>query len=56
MARSLLQAGIRCSYLSLQSVSHAMKRATKVLLGASAVKSNGAVIARTGTAIVAMAA
>jgi translation initiation factor 2B subunit (eIF-2B alpha/beta/delta family) len=52
----LLQAGVPCSYLSLNTVSHAMKNVSKVMVGAAAVKSNGAVIARSGTALVAMAA
>ena len=52
----LLQAGVPCSYLALHAVSHAMGAVTKVLLGASAVKSNGAVIARAGSALVAAAA
>jgi translation initiation factor eIF-2B subunit delta len=54
--KCLLKAGVPCSYMALNAVPHAMPSVTKVLLGASAVKSNGAVIARAGSAIVAMAA
>ena len=56
MCRRLLAAGVVCTYVHLNAISYAMKPVTKVLLGASAVKSNGAVVARCGTAVVAMAA
>lgn len=56
LCRTLLHAGIKCTYMALHAISFSMKAVTKVLLGASAVKSNGAVLARSGTAMVAMAA
>jgi translation initiation factor eIF-2B subunit delta len=53
---TLLRAGVKCFYMALNAVSHMMRSVTKVLLGAAAVKSNGAVVARCGSAVVAMAA
>jgi translation initiation factor 2B subunit (eIF-2B alpha/beta/delta family) len=55
-AAALLRAGVPTSYLPLHAVSAAAKRCTKVMLGCEAVKSNGAVVARAGSALVAMAA
>ncbi|KAI8810706.1 hypothetical protein BJ742DRAFT_799804 [Cladochytrium replicatum] len=54
--KQLVNAGIDCSYVLLNSVSMIMKQVTKVLVGASAVMSNGAVMSRIGTAVIAMVA
>jgi translation initiation factor eIF-2B subunit delta len=52
----LLAAGIPCTYAALSGLALVTRQATKVMLGASAVLSNGAVLARAGTASVALAA
>ena len=45
-----------CCYVLLSAVSYVMKEATKVLLGASAMLNNGALVSRVGSALVAMTA
>lgn len=52
----LLRVGIPCEYLLLNSLETGMNQANKVMLGAAAVMSNGAVLSRVGTAAVAMSA
>ena len=52
----LLKAGIPCEYVLINGMMSAMSSATKVMLGAGAVFSNGAVLSRVGTAVVAMSA
>ncbi|KKY13927.1 putative translation initiation factor eif-2b delta subunit [Diplodia seriata] len=54
MARSLAAAGIQVSYCLVGATSHAIKEASKVFLGASAMMSNGRLYSRVGTAIIAM--
>ncbi|GME28201.1 Initiation factor 2B-related protein [Neofusicoccum parvum] len=54
MARSLAAAGIQVSYCLVGAAPHAVKEASKVFLGASAMMSNGRLYSRVGTAIVAM--
>ena len=56
MVKELADAGLDCSYILLNSVSFVMKEVTKVFLGASALRSDGSVLARVGTACVALAA
>jgi translation initiation factor eIF-2B subunit delta len=56
LARSLIAAGIPVTYTLLSGLSHAITSATKVLLGAHAMMSNGRLYSRVGTAAVAMAA
>ncbi|KAK8209833.1 translation initiation factor eIF-2B subunit delta [Phyllosticta capitalensis] len=56
MANSLTAAGIDVTYCLIGAISLAIKDATKVFLGASAMLSNGRIYSRVGTAIVAMAA
>lgn len=56
MLRRLLQAGVRASYLHINSINYVMPEVTKVVLGASSVNSNGTVMSRVGSAAVAMAA
>lgn len=48
--------GIPCSYILLNAVTYVFQDVTKVLLGASAMMSDGSVMGRVGTASVAMAA
>ena len=52
----LLKAGIPCEYVLINGMMSALHNATKVMLGAGAVFSNGAVLSRVGTAAVAMSA
>jgi translation initiation factor eIF-2B subunit delta len=52
----LLRSGIPCEYMLLNSLETGMNLANKVMLGAAAVMSNGAVLSRAGTAAVAMSA
>jgi translation initiation factor eIF-2B subunit delta len=54
--RKLREAGIECAYVLLPSISYVMPDVTKVLLGASALMSDGSVLGRSGTASVALAA
>ena len=52
----LARLGIPCTYLLINALSFALKDVSKVLLGASAVMSNGTVVSRAGSAAVAMMA
>ena len=54
LARSLASAGIEVQYTLTHAISHAVKNATKVFLGAHAMMSNGRLYSRVGTALVAM--
>ncbi|KAF2652213.1 IF-2B-domain-containing protein [Lophiostoma macrostomum CBS 122681] len=56
LARKLSDQGLSVKYLLITSASHAVKQATKVLLGAHAMMSNGRLYSRVGTAIVSMLA
>lgn len=56
LARSLAGAGIEVHYTLTHAISHAVKTATKVFLGAHAMMSNGRLYSRVGTALVAMMA
>lgn len=56
LASRLTQAGVACSYGLLSGAPYMAREATKVLLGAAAVLSNGTVMARAGSAAVAMLA
>jgi translation initiation factor eIF-2B subunit delta len=56
LMKRLLEAGIPCEYVLINGVQGALSRASKVLLGAAAIMSNGTVLSRVGTAAVAMAA
>lgn len=56
MARALANAGLDVQYSLVHAVSHAIKDATKVFLGAHAMTSNGRLYSRVGTALVAMSA
>jgi translation initiation factor eIF-2B subunit delta len=56
MLQELMDAGIECTYILLNSLSYVMKEVTKVFLGASALMSDGSILSRVGTASVAMMA
>jgi translation initiation factor eIF-2B subunit delta len=56
LARKLANAGINVRYYLITGASHAVKDATKVLLGAHAMMSNGRLYSRVGTALVSMLA
>ncbi|OCK80720.1 nagb/rpia/CoA transferase-like protein [Lepidopterella palustris CBS 459.81] len=56
LAKTLAKHGLQVSYGLISSASHAIKDATKVFLGASAMLSNGRLYSRVGTAIIAMLA
>ncbi|KAG8464107.1 hypothetical protein KFE25_000275 [Diacronema lutheri] len=54
--RRLVAAHLHVSYAGMHALSYAMRSATKVLMGAHACLSNGAVVSRAGSAIVALCA
>jgi len=56
MLRSLTNRGISCTYVLISALSYVMAEVTKVMLGASAMLSNGNVVSRVGTASVALMA
>ncbi|KAK3708584.1 hypothetical protein LTR37_011479 [Vermiconidia calcicola] len=56
LATSLMHAGLEVEYLPYAAISHAVKQATLVLLGAHSMLSNGRLQSRVGTASVAMQA
>ncbi|CRG84419.1 putative translation initiation factor eIF-2B subunit delta [Talaromyces islandicus] len=56
LARALSNAGLEVQYSLIHGISHAVKDATKVFLGAHAMTSNGRLYSRVGTALVAMSA
>lgn len=56
LARALGNLGLDVHYTLTHGISHAIKHATKVFLGAHAILSNGRLYSRVGTAIVAMTA
>ncbi|KAL6233368.1 hypothetical protein BDW75DRAFT_232032 [Aspergillus navahoensis] len=56
LARTLANAGLEVQYSLISGLSHAVKDATKIFLGAHAMTSNGRLYSRIGTALVAMSA
>ncbi|KAI9698744.1 MAG: hypothetical protein M1836_003854 [Candelina mexicana] len=56
LARGLADAGLEVRYSLVHAISHVIKDATKVFLGAHAMMSNGRLFSRIGTAMVAMMA
>jgi translation initiation factor eIF-2B subunit delta len=52
----LTRAGISCKYVQISALSYVMKEVSKVFLGAHAILSNGYVMSRVGTCVVAMMA
>ncbi|KAJ9062023.1 hypothetical protein DSO57_1015068 [Entomophthora muscae] len=55
MVRKLVRKGVECTYVPLAGVAYIAKEATKVFLGAHGLFSNGTLLARAGTAMVALA-
>lgn len=56
MLERLVEVGIDCTYIHLNSIGHVMKEVTKVFLGAHGLYSNGALLSRVGTATIALLA
>ncbi|XP_030767815.1 translation initiation factor eIF-2B subunit delta [Sitophilus oryzae] len=56
MLRRLVGAKIKCTYVLINALDFVMRQATKVLLGAHALLTNGSVMSRIGTAQVALVA
>jgi translation initiation factor eIF-2B subunit delta len=56
LAASLIKCGIEVKYCLINGLAHNIQDATKVLLGAHAMMSNGRLFSRIGTALVAMEA
>jgi translation initiation factor eIF-2B subunit delta len=56
MLRRMSSVGISCTYVLLNAISYMMATTTKVFLGAAAMLSNGNLVSRVGTALVAMSA
>jgi len=56
MLSRLVKYGIDCGYVLLTALAYVLKDVTKVFLGAAGLLSNGTVISRMGTAVVAMMA
>jgi translation initiation factor eIF-2B subunit delta len=54
--RSLVDAGIKCSYIFINAVSYIMKEVSKVMLGAHSVLANGYVVSRVGAAMISLVA
>jgi translation initiation factor eIF-2B subunit delta len=56
MLEKLRKANIECTYILLNALTYVLQDVTKVLLGASALMSDGSILGRVGTACVALAA
>lgn len=56
MLRRLVKKRLQCTYVLLAAASYIMKEATKVLLGAHAILTNGYVMSRAGSSQVALIA
>ncbi|KAH9259435.1 hypothetical protein BASA81_002478 [Batrachochytrium salamandrivorans] len=56
LLQRLVKHGLTCRYGNLQAISYMLQGVDKVFLGASALLSNGAILSRAGTAMVAMMA
>lgn len=54
--RRLINVGIKCTFVCINSYHFAMKRASKIIIGAHALLANGCVMSRAGTAQVALLA
>jgi translation initiation factor eIF-2B subunit delta len=54
--KQLTEAGITCVYALITAVSYLIQECSKVILGAHSLLTNGAVVSRSGTAIIAMMA
>jgi translation initiation factor eIF-2B subunit delta len=56
MLRTLVQKGVKCSYVLINAVSYIMKEVSKVIVGAHSLLANGYVMSRIGTSQVALVA
>lgn len=56
LLKALCHAGIQCTFIPISALSFSMRTVSKVFLGAHALLSNGALMARTGSALVALMA
>lgn len=56
MARELCQEGIGCTLISIGSIGFVLKEASKVVLGAQSIFSNGSMLARCGSAVIGLMA
>jgi len=56
LLKRLIKHGLDCTYVLLTAISYIMKGVSKVLMGATAMLSNGAMVSRVGSAVVAMMA
>ncbi|KAJ3196246.1 Eukaryotic translation initiation factor 2B, subunit 4 delta, 67kDa [Irineochytrium annulatum] len=56
LLQNLTKAGIQCTYVLTNGLGVVMKNVTKVIIGASALLANGAIMSRVGTAMVTMMA
>ena len=56
LARRLVEYGLDVTYILINALAYTMPIVTRVFLGASAILSNGAVVSRVGTSVVAMMA
>ena len=56
LLKTLLEEGVECTYVLISALTYVMKEVSKVFLGAHAMFANGALMARVGTASVAMMA
>jgi len=56
LLQRLVKRGLKCTYILVSSVSYIMKEVSKVIVGAYSMLSNGSVMARAGTASVALMA
>jgi len=56
MLKKLVDAGIKCTYILLNGLSFMLHSVTKVIIGASSLLSNGAIMSRVGTAVINMMA
>lgn len=56
LARRLINQGLDVTYILINALPYIMPTVTKVLMGASSILSNGNVLSRVGTAVVAMIA
>jgi len=54
LMKRLVKEGIRCTYVLLNAVSYVIREVNKVIMGAAALLSNGSVISRVGSALVAL--
>ncbi len=54
LLRRLTDYGLKCTYIGVNAISYVMSEVSKVFIGASVLLSNGSVISRVGSALVAL--